>query len=169
MLEELADTECLLQEPFVGINESEQGVVQWAIQWSLESSGYISESYVNLVPTPLGGTHVNGLRQGLLVAVREFCELRGLCPRGVSIKAEDVFSSCHYICSVKLNDVQFAGQTKEKLTSRHATGMVAKVIEDALSLWLNKNPDQADVLVTAVIEAATKRERKAKRSKERLC
>lgn len=80
--------------------------------WLPEGGELITESYVNLIPTAQGGTHVNGLRQGLLDAMREFCEFRNLLPRGVKLTGEDVFDRCAYVLSIKMQDPQFAGQTK---------------------------------------------------------
>src|SRR6185295_5041393 len=115
------------------------------------------ESYVNLIPTPMGGTHVNGFRLGLLEALRDFCEFRNLLPRGIKLAPEDVWEQCAYILSVKLQDPQFSGQTKERLSSRECASFVSGVVKDAFSIWLNQNVAHGELLVTLVISNAQKR------------
>ena len=123
----------------------------------------LSESYVNLIPTPLGGTHVNGLRQGLLEAMREFCEFRNLLPRGVKLTPDDVWERCSYILSTKMQDPQFAGQTKERLSSRQSASFVSGVVKDAFSLWLNEHTEQAELLADVCISNAQRRLRASKK------
>lgn len=155
--------EVLPQSPFVGhFADDEQGV-DWAIQWLPEGGESLMESYVNLIPTPQGGTHVNGLRAGLLEALREFCEYRSLLPRGVKLTAEDLWERVAYVLSVKMLDPQFAGQTKERLSSRTVAGFVSGVVKDAFSLWLNHHVDQAEALAELVISAAQRRQKSAKK------
>jgi topoisomerase-4 subunit B len=137
--------------------------VDWAIQWLPEGGDVVAESYVNLIPTPQGGTHVNGLRSGLLEAMREFCELRNLLPRGVKLTAEDVWDRCCYVLSSKLQDPQFSGQTKERLSSREAAGFVTGVTKDAFALWLNQHTSDAERLAEICIERAQSRLRSAKK------
>src|SRR5699024_6021320 len=120
-------------------------------------------SYVNLIPTAQGGTHVNGLRQGLLDAMREFCEFRNLLPRGVKLTADDIWERCAYILSLKMQDPQFAGQTKERLSSRQSAVFVSGVVKDSFSLWLNQNIQQAEQLAEMVIASAQRRLRSAKK------
>ena len=137
--------------------------MDWAIQWLPEGGEVVAESYVNLIPTPQGGTHVNGLRSGLLDAMREFCELRNLLPRGVKLTAEDVWDRCCFVLSSKLQDPQFSGQTKERLSSREAAGFVSGVAKDAFGLWLNQHTSDAERLAELCIERAQSRLRSAKK------
>ncbi len=123
----------------------------------------VTESYVNLIPTAQGGTHVNGLRSGLLEALREFCELRNLLPRGVKLTAEDIWDRCAYVLSSKLVDPQFSGQTKERLSSREAAGFVSGVAKDAFALWLNQHTAEAELLAEHCINRAQARLRSAKK------
>ncbi|WP_299236028.1 DNA topoisomerase IV subunit B [uncultured Halomonas sp.] len=155
--------EVLPDSPFIGhFADDEQGV-DWAIQWLPEGGEPLLESYVNLIPTPQGGTHVNGLRAGLLEALREFCEYRSLLPRGVKLSAEDLWERVSYVLSVKMLDPQFAGQTKERLSSRTVAGFVSGVVKDAFSLWLNQHVDQAEALAELVISAAQRRQKSSKK------
>ncbi|EWH12250.1 DNA topoisomerase IV subunit B [Catenovulum agarivorans DS-2] len=149
--------------PFTGEFASKTEGAEWAVTWLIEGGEGVYESYVNLIPTAQGGTHVNGLRQGLLDAVREFCEFRNLIPRGVKLTPEDVWDRCSYILSVKMQDPQFAGQTKEKLSSRQCSAFVSGVVKDAFSLWLNEHTDVAELLVESFISNAQKRMRAAKK------
>ena len=128
-----------------------------------EGGELIGESYVNLIPTALGGTHVNGLRQGLLDAMREFCEFRNLLPRGVKLTADDLWDRCAYVLSLKMQDPQFAGQTKERLSSRQSAVFIGGVVKDAFSLWLNQNIQQAELLADMAISSAQRRLRAAKK------
>ena len=153
----------LPEEPFTGKFSSETEAADWALIWLPEGGDLITESYVNLIPTALGGTHVNGLRQGLLDAMREFCEFRNLLPRGVKLTGEDVFDRCAYVLSVKMLDPQFAGQTKERLSSRQMSGFVSGVVKDAFSLWLNERPQLAELLAESCIANAHKRMRASKK------
>jgi len=143
--------------------EGETEAVDWAIQWLPEGGEVVAESYVNLIPTPQGGTHVNGLRSGLLDAMREFCELRNLLPRGIKLTAEDVWDRCCFVLSSKLQDPQFSGQTKERLSSREAAGFVSGVAKDAFGLWLNQHTSDAERLAELCIERAQSRLRSAKK------
>ncbi len=117
----------------------------------------VAESYVNLIPTSLGGTHVNGLRSGLTDAVREFCEFRNLLPRGVKLAPDDVWNGCSYVLSVKLNDPQFSGQTKERLSSRECAAFVSGVIKDSFSLWLNQHTEWGELIAELAINSAQSR------------
>ena len=138
----MTDQPCVPKQPFTGHIEAEGGQVDWALMWQLESGEELAESYVNLIPTAQGGTHVNGLRTGLLDALREFCEFRSLLPRGVKLSPEDVWTQCCYVLSVKLHDPQFSGQTKERLSSRQCAGFVSGAVKDAFSLWLNNHTEE---------------------------
>lgn len=150
------------EELFTGHFSGEEGVIDWALAFSESSAGHLSESYVNLIPTPQGGTHVNGLRAGLFEALSTFCELRNLIPRGVKLAADDLWEPCRYVLSVKIKEPQFAGQTKERLTSRQATSFVSNVFKDSFALWLNQHRSQGEQIAAFIIERAQKRLRKAK-------
>ena len=151
------------ETPFRSHFEGETEAVDWAIQWLPEGGEVVAESYVNLIPTLQGGTHVNGLRSGLLEAMREFCELRNLLPRGVKLAAEDVWDRCCFVLSSKLQDPQFSGQTKERLSSREAAGFVSGVAKDAFGLWLNQHTSDAERLAELCIDRAQGRLRSAKK------
>jgi len=153
----------LPETPFIGNFNSAHEAVDWAVQWLPEGGDLVQESYVNLIPTAQGGTHVNGLRTGLMEAMREYCELRNLVPRGVKLAPEDIWINCCYVLSYKLEDPQFSGQTKERLSSREAAAFVAGVCKDAFSLWLNQNTEDGDKLADFVINNAQKRVRSSKK------
>ncbi|MDF7681862.1 DNA topoisomerase IV subunit B [Enterobacteriaceae bacterium ESL0689] len=153
----------LPEKPFVGSFSGEVETVDWALLWLPEGGELLTESYVNLIPTMQGGTHVNGLRQGLLDAMREFCEYRNILPRGVKLSADDIWERCAYVLSVKMQDPQFAGQTKERLSSRQCAAFVSGVVKDAFSLWLNQNVQAAELLAEMVISSAQRRMRAAKK------
>ncbi|MFY8274284.1 DNA topoisomerase IV subunit B [Pseudoalteromonas sp. SSDWG2] len=155
--------ETLPKEPFTGEFSGATEGVDWALLWLPEGGESITESYVNLIPTAQGGTHVNGLRQGLLEAMREFCEFRNLLPRGVRLTPEDIWDKCSYVLSVKMQDPQFAGQTKEKLSSRQCAAFVSGVVKDSFSLWLNEHTDVAELLAELCISNAQRRMRAAKK------
>lgn len=163
LLEAVDGVATLPEQPFIGEFKSDTEAVNWALFWLPEGGNIIGESYVNLIPTPLGGTHVNGLRQGLLDAMREFCEFRNLLPRGVKLTADDIWERCAYILSLKMQDPQFAGQTKERLSSRQSAVFVSGVVKDSFSLWLNQNIQQAEQLAEMVIASAQRRLRSAKK------
>jgi topoisomerase-4 subunit B len=149
--------------PFVGDFSGKTEAVSWALQWLPEGGELIQESYVNLIPTAQGGTHVNGLRTGLLDAMRDYCEFRNLIPRGVKLAPEDVWSNCCYVLSFKLADPQFSGQTKERLTSREAAAFVSGIAKDAFALWLNQHTEEGDKLADFCINNAQKRVRSSKK------
>ncbi|NRD75381.1 DNA topoisomerase IV subunit B [Shewanella sp. VB17] len=157
------DSIMLPEEPFIGAMKGNNEAVDWAITWLPEGGDYLNESYVNLIPTPLGGTHVNGFRQGLLDSMREFCEFRNLIPRGIKLTPEDIWDRCSFILSVKMQDPQFAGQTKEKLSSRQCAAFVSGILRDAFSLWLNTHTVQAEALAELCINNAQKRLKSAKK------
>lgn len=155
--------EVLPTEPFVGSFAATTEAADWAVQWLPEGGEVTAESYVNLIPTAQGGTHVNGLRAGLLDAMREYCEIRNLLPRGVKLGPEDIWSQCSYVLSAKLADPQFSGQTKERLSSREATAFISGVAKDAFGLWLNQHTEEGDKLAELCINNAQKRLRSAKK------
>lgn len=153
----LADSACIPETPFAGSFATENEAVEWALTWFIDSKPTITESYVNLIPTAHGGTHVNGLRTGLGEAMRQFCDIRKLLPRGIKLSAEDVWENCNYVLSAKLIEPQFSGQTKERLTSRQSAAFVSGIIQDTFSLWLNQNVHLGEALAELVINNAQKR------------
>ncbi len=163
LLSATADEICLPEDSFTGSFAGANEGVDWAIQWLPEGGELITESYVNLIPTIQGGTHVNGLRTGLLDALRDFCELRSLLPRGVKLTPDDIWDRCAYVLSSKLAEPQFSGQTKERLSSREAAAFVSGVAKDAFSLWLNQHTEEAEKLAEMCINNAQNRLRTAKK------
>ena len=163
LLTELKNAARIPDEPFVGHMKGEGEQVDWAIVWLPEGGEAVLESYVNLIPTAQDGTHVNGFRTGLTEAVREFCELRSLLPRGVKLAPEDVWERVSYVLSFKMRDPQFSGQTKERLTSREAAAFVGGVTKDAFSLWLNQHTADAEKIAQLAIDRAQERLRVAKK------
>lgn len=153
----------LPEPPFFGSVKGGQEEADWAVAWMPDGEEVLAESYVNLIPTLQGGTHVNGLRTGLSDAIREFCEYRNLLPRGIKLSPEDVWENCSYILSVKMYDPQFAGQTKERLSSRECAGFVSGTVKDALLLWLNQHVALGEQIASLVISNAQKRAKVAKR------
>lgn len=162
LTEEIGGGETLPAEPFSGSISGNNEVVDWALVWTTDGGPSVTESYVNLIPTPQGGTHVNGLRTGLTNSLREFCEFRNLLPRGVAIVPEDVWDGLSFILSAKLEEPQFSGQTKERLSSRESAAFVAGVIKDNFSLWLNQHPETGDLIAQLAIAKAQKRLKAAK-------
>ncbi|EKE83693.1 DNA topoisomerase IV subunit B [Idiomarina xiamenensis] len=163
LLEAVDGYTTLPENPFIGQLSGKDEAAEWALTWLPEGGDGIAESYVNLIPTAQGGTHVNGLRQGLLEAMRDFCEFRNLLPRGVRLTPEDIWERCNYILSVKMQDPQFAGQTKERLSSRQCSAFVSGVVKDAFSLWLNEHTDLAEQLAELCISNAQRRLRASKK------
>jgi topoisomerase-4 subunit B len=159
---ELEGFECLPQEPFSGAMRGTDSEVSWALCW-LPHGGLLQESYVNLIPTTQGGTHVNGLRTGLVDALREFCEHHNLLPRGVRLAPDDIWEKIGFILSVKLSDPQFSGQTKERLSSRACAAFVSGVVKDAFSLWLNQNVTEGEAIAQLAISNAQKRMKSARK------
>ncbi len=162
LLESLGKGEWLPQEPFSGSIQGEQETAEWSLAWRTDDGERIEESYVNLIPTPQGGTHVNGLRLGLAEAIREFCEFRNLLPRGLKLAPEDVWDGVSYVLSTKMKEAQFAGQTKERLSSREAAAFVSGVVKDQLALWLNQHPDSGEKIAQLAIASAQVRLKAAK-------
>ncbi len=157
LLEAIDGAEHLPAPPFGGSLAATREAVDWALVWLTESSQPVQESYVNLIPTPQGGTHVNGLRTGLTNALREFCEFRNLLPRGVQLSPEDVWDGLAFVLSAKLENPQFSGQTKERLSSRESAAFVSGVIKDSFSLWLNRHPETGDQIAQLSISKAQHR------------
>lgn len=160
---EMDGAEIVPSVPFVGHFKGRNEEVDWAVLWLPEEGELITESYVNLIPTTQGGTHVNGFRTGLTEAIREFCEFRNLLPRGVKLTPEDVWSRCCYVLSARLSDAQFTGQTKDRLSSREAAAFISGVTHDAFSLWLNRNTEEAERVARIAIDAAQTRMRVGKK------
>jgi len=163
LMESVEGYALLPEEPFMGSSSGETEAVDWAVIWLPEGGEGLAESYVNLIPTAQGGTHVNGLRAGLTDAVREFCEFRNLLPRGVKLAPDDVWERVSYVLSAKLHDPQFAGQTKERLSSREAAPFISGVVKDAFSLWLNQHAEIGDQLAQLAIHNAQRRMRAGKK------
>ncbi len=158
-----AEFETLPSEPFTGSMEGNEEGVDWAVQWLPDGGDLVTESYVNLIPTAQGGTHVNGFRTGLLEAIREFCEFRNLIPRGLKLSSEDIWDRCCYILSTKMLDPQFSGQTKEKLSSRQCAVFISGVVKDKLSLWLNQHTNEAELIAEMCIQNAQSRLKASKK------
>ena len=163
LLEAIGSAELLPARPFAGSLSGKSEAIDWALAWQADGGQSITESYVNLIPTPQGGTHVNGLRTGLTNAIREFADFRSLVPRGVSIAPEDVWDGLSFVLSAKLEDPQFSGQTKERLSSRECATFVTGVIKDEFSIWLNQHPETGDQIAQLAIGKAQKRLKAAKK------
>lgn len=163
LLDELGESPVVPAELFLGKYSDNDKEAEWVVAWLPEAGDLVTESYVNLIPTSLGGTHTNGLRSGLTDAVREFCEFRNLLPRGVKLSPDDVWARCSYVLSLRMTEPQFSGQTKERLSSRDAAGFVSMAIKDAFSLWLNHNTAEAEIIVQLAISNAIARQRAGKK------
>ena len=159
----IVDWEVIPATPFVGCFSTDSESADWALQWMPEGGDLVQESYVNLIPTTQGGTHVNGLRSGLLEAIREFCEFRNLLPRGIKLTPDDIWERCSYVLSAKLIEPQFSGQTKDRLSSREAASFISGRLKDAFSLWLNQHTNEAERIAELCISAAQKRMRASKK------
>ena len=157
LMESSSNYTTLPEDPFIGKSSTNSESVEWAIQWMPDGGETIQESYVNLIPTTQGGTHINGMRSGILEAIREFCELRSLLPRGVKLAPEDIWDRVSFVLSVKLTDPQFSGQTKDRLSSREVAGVVSGILKDAFSLWLNQHVQDGESLATLFIQSAQRR------------
>jgi topoisomerase-4 subunit B len=160
--ESLGNADFLPEQPFAGKLEGKREAVEWAVVWRRDGAEATLESYVNLIPTPQGGTHVNGLRTGLTDALREFCEFRNLLPRGIKLAPEDIWEGVSFVLSVKIEEPQFAGQTKERLSSRECASLVGGLIKDHFALWLNQHPETGDAIAQFAIENAQHRLKAAK-------
>ncbi|MFT5505985.1 MAG: topoisomerase-4 subunit B [Gammaproteobacteria bacterium] len=163
LLDALSGFELLPEKPFVTSMQGEHEAVDWALLWLPEGGDCVTESYVNLVPTAQGGTHVNGLRTGITDAIREFCEFRSLLPRGVKIAPDDVWEKVSFVLSIKMEDPQFSGQTKERLSSRETAAFVSGIAKDSFSLWLNQHADVGDQLAQIAISNAQSRVNSSKK------
>ena len=163
LVESLNGLESVPEKPFTGNVEETDEQVSWSCAWLLDSGEGVAESYVNLIPTLQGGTHVTGFRQGLLNALREFCDLRRLLPRGVKLAPDDVWENCAYVLSVKMVDPRFSGQTKERLASRQCAAFISAAVKDAFSLWLNQNPEIGEKIAEIAVDSARNRIRASKK------
>ena len=162
-MDELQEREIIPEPAFVATGEVDRASAEFAICWNADGGEQIQESYVNLIPTAQGGTHVNGLRSGITDALREFCELRSLLPRNLKLSADDVWDGVNYILSLKFQEPQFSGQTKERLSSREASNIVLNIAKDAFALWLNQNSEVAMQLAELAIAKAGRRLKAAKK------
>ncbi len=162
LLESMGKGEWLPPELFSGSIGAQQESAEWALAWRVDGETKVEESYVNLIPTVQGGTHVNGLRIGLTDALREFCEFRNILPRGLKLAPEDVWDDVSYVLSVKIKEPQFAGQTKERLSSRESAAFVSGVTKDQFALWLNQHPDGGEKIAQLAISSAQERLKAAK-------
>jgi len=161
--EELGAGDFVPEQPFAYKHEGKREAVEWAVVWRRDGGGEaVLESYVNLIPTPQGGTHVNGMRTGLTDALREFCEFRNLLPRGIKLAPEDVWEGLSFVLSVKIEEPQFSGQTKERLSSRECATLVGGLVKDHFALWLNQHPETGDAIAQFAIENAQHRLKAAK-------
>ncbi len=172
LADELADTPRIPAEPLIGRNQFEDRELEWAVAWlgdedEAPEGPPVQESYVNLIPTPQGGTHVNGFRTGLTDAIREFCDFHDLLPRGIRLAPDDVWARCAFILSVRIKDPQFSGQTKERLSNRDAASFVAGAVKDGFSLWLNQHTADAERIARLAIDSAQERARASKRVKRK--
>ena len=163
----LADCEWIPEEGFRAKKTGESEEAEWMVVWSIDAEEAVNESYVNLIPTTQGGTHVNGLRTGLTDAMREFCEFRDLLPRGLKLSPDDVWMQCHYVLSVRMADPQFSGQTKERLSSREISSFVGAAVKDVFGLWLNQNIEQGERIAALAIDNAQRRSKTAKKVKRK--
>jgi len=163
LLEELGKTPYLPDEPISGKGEAASDTVDYALVWAPQAETVVAESYVNLIPTIEGGTHVNGLRSGVAQAVREFCEFRNLVPRGIKVAPEDVWQQACFVLSLKMHEPQFAGQMKERLGSRDAAALVETYVRDSMALWLNRHPDAGERIAQFAIANAQERIKAAQR------
>ena len=163
LLDALEGAATIPEEPFLGSFEGNSEAADWAAVWLPEGGDGPQESYVNLIPTTQGGTHVNGFRAGLLEALREYCEFRNLLPRGVKLTPDDIWEQLSYVLSVKVTEPQFTGQAKDRLSSRECAAFVSGITKDAFSLWLNQHPESGDAIADLAISSAQMRLRDRKK------
>ncbi len=153
----LENIDHLPEEIIFGEFEGKTEEVVWGLAWSEQGAPLMTESYVNLIPTTLGGTHVNGLKSGLTEALRDFCQQRNLLPRGVRIAPDDTFAHLNFLLSVKMQEPQFSGQTKERLSSRDIASTINNAVKDFFALWLNNHVEEAEAIAEHVISTAQAR------------
>ncbi len=151
-------SQLLLDETFIFSKDGEGQGIDVGINWTDEASkDLLKETYVNLIPTALGGSHLNGFKAGLLDSIREFCDYRNLLPKGIKINSEDILVNCVFVISSKLQNPQFAGQTKERLDSKDHTSFVSAAVKDSMSIWLNQHTEEGEKIADLAIRAAQKR------------
>ncbi len=151
-------SQLLLDETFIFSKDGEGQGIDVGINWTDETSkDLLKETYVNLIPTALGGSHLNGFKAGLLDSIREFCDYRNLLPKGIKINSEDILVNCVFVISSKLQNPQFAGQTKERLDSKDHTSFVSAAVKDSMSIWLNQHTEEGEKIADLAIRAAQKR------------
>jgi len=163
LIEEMGKVDRIPAEPISGKSEHANDNIDYAIAWAPDAENFVSESYVNLIPTTEGGTHVNGLRTGLASAIRDFCEFRNLIPRGIKLTPEDIWNKVCFVLSIKIQEPQFAGQMKERLASRDAAPLVEAYARDSMALWLNRHPDAGEKIAQFAIENAQERVKAAQK------
>ena len=157
------DIELLLEESISCSKMANDNALDFVLNWSTQlSKDLMSESYVNLIPTSQGGSHLNGFKGGLLDAVKEFCEFRNLIPKGLKITADDVVQHSTFIISSKLSNPQFSGQTKERLDSKDHQAFVSSTTKDVLSIWFNQHTEEGERLAELAIASAQARTRETK-------
>ncbi|BBB24253.1 topoisomerase IV subunit B [Isorropodon fossajaponicum endosymbiont JTNG4] len=149
--------DCLPPTPFITDYKTDEQQLNCSLAWTQYNTNIVAESYVNLIPTIGGGTHVNGLRSGLTEALKEFCEFRNLIPKNIKLTPDDIWQKIAYVLSIKILDPQFSGQTKERLSSRECASFVANVVKDAFSLWLNQHTSIAEQIAQLAIVNAQAR------------
>ena len=150
--------EKLLDETIILSKASDEQALDVAVNWTEEASNnLLKETYVNLIPTALGGSHLNGFKSGLLEAIKEFCDYRNLIPKGIKINSDDILANCIFVISSKLKNPQFAGQTKERLDSKDHMSFVSSSTKDSLSIWLNQHTEEGEKIADLAIAAAQKR------------
>ena len=150
--------EKLLDETIILSKTSDDQALDVAVNWTEETSNnLLKETYVNLIPTALGGSHLNGFKSGLLEAIKEFCDYRNLIPKGIKINSDDILANCIFVISSKLKNPQFAGQTKERLDSKDHMSFVSSSTKDSLSIWLNQHTEEGEKIADLAIAAAQKR------------
>ena len=157
LINELGDGLFVPEKPIIGEHQDEESGLSWALMWERGDKEKISESYVNLIPTSQGGTHVSGMKSGMTEALKEFCDYRKLIPRGVKITSDDVWKNCNFVLSAKLKDPQFSGQTKEKLSSKEFQNIASSISKDSLAIWLNQHTEAAEEIAFISIENAQAR------------
>ena len=155
--------DCIPRTPFVISFKTKEEQLNCALTWTEQTSNTVAESFVNLIPTIGGGTHVNGLRSGLTDALKEFCEFRNLIPKNIKLTPDDVWQKIAFVLSIKILDPQFSGQTKERLSSRECASFVSGVVKDSFSLWLNQHTDIAEKIAELAILNAQSRLKTAKK------
>ena len=152
------DIDLILEESILSSKHSKEQEVEFVINWSNRPpKNKLNETYVNLIPTALGGSHLNGFKSGLLEALKEFCDYRSLLPKGLKINAEDVITNAIFVVSSKMQNPQFAGQTKERLDSKDHMSFVSSSTKDILSIWFNKHTEEGEKIAELAITSAQAR------------